>query len=454
MKLDDLLEGDESVIVKWMHRKGLLHECDCGYTVYDPDEVNSAVQERWGDRRCEEINDWSHGLADQFGWLFLESSVPELAIYHCHHCAGAEFSLLLDLEKVASANPNRAQITKSDPVAAAEETPRERLLVYLDESYSDQFPRKVGGALAYGALILPESQIHAVEEAVGQILKESYRGIPPKELKYSKIAKSGRLLETVGHRVVNLLCETAGLTVAGIFVPRSGFFGERKRSIEAVSHYAGTAPSAAELQDVESPDAVEAAVRDAANTIAQALACCLANHIGARNACAKLIFDPRSKELDEPLINELKALLPLISINVPCLRHGNSIVTNWPHPEQESLGNRVEFELNCSSQDCRGLQIADFLAGDIRAFFSEVDELLDVATYPGPLTNKRVIFPEVFRIGRITEGCMAKLKQRCGKSFVPRYRKRLVNGLISYFTRNGQMRNLNTETGEVFDLMD
>ena len=49
---------------------------------------------------------------------------------------------------------------------------------------------------------------------------------------------------------------------------------------------------------------------------------------------------------------------------------------------------------------------------------------------------------------------MEKVKNRTGKSFLPLYRTRLVNGLISYYTRNGQMRDFDTNSGDVFDLMD
>lgn len=451
MKLDELLDGDERVVSEWMRKKDLLHHCDCGYLVYDEEEVSSAVQRRWGDRRCDEIFEWACDLSNQFGWMSVESAIPEKGIYHCQHCAESELSLLLDMEALASRRGNE-KVPQSTPTG--EGLPVERLVIYLDESYSEQFPRKEGGSFAYGAVILPESQIPAIEGAVAQILKEVYRSTPPKELKYNKIDKSPRLLKQVGERVVRLLRETPGLNIVGLFVPRSGFFGERRRSIQAVADYARKSPLAEDLAAVDSAAAIEAAVRSAANDIAQALVGCLASHIGGRNASARLIFDPRSKELDEPLIAALKTFLPKVPIDSLCIRHGDAIVTNWPTQGYESLGNRVAVELKQSSHDCRGLQLADFLAGDIRAFFGEAHELLDVAQYSHPLTNRRVLFPEIFRAGKITVQCRAKLEQQSGKSFLPLYREQLVNGLISYYTRNGQMRNLNTLTGDIFDLMD
>src|ERR1043166_7883424 len=97
MTLDELLRGDERIVSEWLHAEDLLHECDCGYIVYEPDDVSSAVQETWGDARSDEIFQWACELADRFGWLFLESAQPKYGIYHCQHCQESEWSLLLDL---------------------------------------------------------------------------------------------------------------------------------------------------------------------------------------------------------------------------------------------------------------------------------------------------------------------------------------------------------------------
>ena len=75
--LDNLLHGDEAEIESRLSERNLIHECDCGYSVYDPWAVNEAVQAEWGDERCDEIHDWACGLSNRFGWLFLESSNPD-----------------------------------------------------------------------------------------------------------------------------------------------------------------------------------------------------------------------------------------------------------------------------------------------------------------------------------------------------------------------------------------
>lgn len=456
MTLDDLLEGDEAVVTEWLRDEGLLHECDCGYTVYDPDDVNSAVQETWADARCDETYAWACSLADHFGWLFLESAQPKYGIYHCQYCQESEWSFLLDAEKIASTETGETRNSESTASLPTPQAPRasERLIVYVDESYSDEFPRKKDGSLAYAALIIPESQVEAVESRVAQILAESYRGRPAKELKYNKISKRAGLLERVGPRVMKLLGEIPDAHVLGIFVPQSGYFSEKRRSIEAVSHYKRSTPSEAELERVESTDSIEDAVRHAGNDAARLITSCISSFVGWRGAFAKIVFDPRIKRLDEALVSGLEATLPNIPVNVPLFRHGDAVVTAWPNANAQRLGNRLTYELLRSSHESRGLQLSDFLAGDIRTFFNETQELLDAATSEAPLVNRRVLFPETFRVGRISTEIMAKVHKRTGKSFFPQYRGRLVCGLISYYTRNGQMRNFNTETGDVFDLMD
>jgi Protein of unknown function (DUF3800) len=456
MTLDDLLRGDESEVSEWLRGEDLLHECDCGYTVYDPDDVNSAVQETWGDAPCDEIFEWACGLADRFGWLFVESAQSELGIYHCQHCKESEWSLLMDMEKIVSTPISETSSSESTASPATPQAPKanERLVVYIDESYSDEFPRRQDGSLAYAALVIPESQVENLESRVAQILSESYRGRPASELKYSKLSKHPGLLERVGSRVVKLLSEMPESRVIGVFVPRAGYFGEKTRSIIAVSHYKGSEPNEDELRRVESTTSVEAAVRNVPNNLAHLIASCVSSFVGYHAAFAKIVFDPRSKQLDEALVAELETFVPRIPVNVPLIRHGDAIVTSWPTADSERVGNRVSYEYLRSSHESPGLQLADFVAGDIRTFFNEVPDLLDAATTTSPLVNRRVLFPETFRVGRIGREILAKVHKRTGRSFLPQYRDRLVNRLISHYTRNGQMRNLDTETGEVFDLMD
>lgn len=69
----------------------------------------------------------------------------------------------------------------------------------------------------------------------------------------------------------------------------------------------------------------------------------------------------------------------------------------------EALGNRVECKFDQHSHECHGLQIADFLAGDIRTFFEETQQLLDYAISTKPLINKRVILPQVFNAEQVDE---------------------------------------------------
>jgi hypothetical protein len=455
MELDELLNGDESVISDWLRERNLLHECNCGYDVYDPDNVNAAVQEEYGDSRCDDIYDWACQLANHFGWLFVESSRPEHGIYHCQYCEDSEWSLFLDIATIASAKEESLETPANEqPGGSAQPKVQERLIVYLDESYSPEYPRHDKGSFVHAAFIISQSQVSPMEESIRRIMAESYRGSPPKELKYKEISKRPGLLERVGSKMVEFFRQTPDVAVIGIFVPRSGYFGERRRSIEAVSHYSGKPASELELTSVESPESIEEAVRTAGDGLAHVIASCIANYIGAQSASATIVFDPRSKEQDQPLIRELEALLPKTPIDVPCLRHGDAIVAPWPSANTETLGDRIDFDASRQSREVPGLQIADFLAGDIRVFFGDAEDLLDEAISSAPLVNRRVLFPQFFKAGQISQKSLAKLQRRTGKSFLPLYRCRLVNGLLSYYTRNGQMRNLDTNTGQVFDIMD
>lgn len=455
MTLDQLLSGDEAEISEWLTEQGLLHSCDCGYTVYDPDTVNEAVQDKWGDERCDEIFDWACNLSNRFGWLFIESSIPAHDIYHCQHCADSELSLLNDLQAIASASKSSDDEGQASPaLSTTSVVPADRLAVYIDESYTDEYPRKADGFLALAALIVPEDSIRQISDGVNAILRHCYRGRPAVELKHSQIRKYPRLHECVGKRIVELLASVPGCSIVGLCVPRDGFFAEQLRSIKAIAQYDGKIPAANELDSVLAATSIEHAVRNAANSLAQNLAFCVGNHVAARNACATMYFDPRSESIDRELREALTLHLPKTLVNAPFLRHGDKIVTVRPSGDAARLGNRIVCRTDSDSKGTAGIQLADFIAGDIRCFFQENPGFLDAATSSEVILNKRILFPQAFQVSRLDCSLMEILRSRTGKSLLPDYRKLLANGLISYYTRNGQMRNLNTVTGEIYDLVD
>lgn len=163
----------------------------------------------------------------------------------------------MDIDKIASSSASDSSDSDAPRASSTKTpTPDERLVVYIDESYSDEFPRKPDGSLAYAALIIPESQVDDLDRRISQILAESYRGRPAAELKYNKISKRPALLQRIGSRIVTLLADVPGARLLGIYIPQGGYFGEKRRSIAAVSHYGGTTPSDAELRRVDSAESV------------------------------------------------------------------------------------------------------------------------------------------------------------------------------------------------------
>jgi hypothetical protein len=296
--------------------------------------------------------------------------------------------------------------------------------------------------MAFGALIVPEKALGLVQSGVESILRECYKsGSSPEELKYSKISKYNGLLSRVGSRIGDLLNSIEGCAVLGIYVPRSGLFEERRRVLKAIGHYEKTAPDKKELEAVEAPEAVEAAVRETANHLAHTLIICAGNYLASLNATARVVLDPRNKRLDAPLLNALNELLPKTPVNAPLVPHLDAVVSLPPHKDMERLGNRLTIEASESSVQMHGLQIADFIAGDVRTYFEAVPELLTEATTDEPLVNKRLLLPQLFRRSKLSAETLKKA-QTPGRSALPLYRERLACGQISCYTLNGQMRNI------------
>jgi hypothetical protein len=451
--LNQLLDGDESYVSEWLSERDLLHECYCVYTVYDPEEVNQAVQDEYGDERCKEIFDWACNLSNRWGWVFIEQSEPEFGIYHCQHCADSEWSLFLDLEKKTSLVGMTTE-GSDDPAESIEpEVPRE-FIAYIDESYDGEFPRKVEGAYSLGALIIPKAFEAELNERVADILRSSYRGRHPRELKHSKIKKSPRLLKVVGEQISDLLKSSSDIAVIGYYMPREGFFGEKVRSIRAVDHYQKKESDPAEISEVLSEENIEIAVKDAANQLAEALANMVSYYIANTGSTGTLIFDPRTTQADDRLLDSLRHKISILPLGSPHVRHNQAIVGLLPTADDNRIGDRIKCEIGPTSEECFGLQVADFLAGDIRTFFAEATAILDEATSEDLVAQDRSMFPKFYDVHKLSAESLRYLHVKQGRSFLPEYREKLANGLISCCTKNGQLRHVNTATGEVLNLVD
>lgn len=261
------------------------------------------------------------------------------------------------------------------------------------------------------------------------------------------------MLERVSRRVTDLIKSIPGCAVLAIYVPRSGLFGEQRRSLHAIGHYERRQPTAEELAAVESTEAVGEAVRETADNLAHTLIGCVGNYLAARNITGRIVLDPRNKRVDEALVKAMEAVLPKTPVNAPLIPHLDAVVSLPPHRDMERLGDRLKIEVTDSSHQTHGLQVADFIAGDVRTFFEEVPELLTEATSDAPLVNKRVLFPQVFRKSELSNATLKKA-QTPGKSALPLYRAALAKGLVSCFSINGQMRNIDLDDGSIYDMMD
>lgn len=208
-----------------------------------------------------------------------------------------------------------------------------------------------------------------------------------------------------------------------------------------------------ELAAVESAEAVESAVRETADNLAHTLIACVGNYLAARRATGKIVLDPRNKRADEPLVQALEDLLPKAPVNAPLIPHLDAIVSLPPRAEMERLGDRLKIEVTGNSHETFGLQVADFIAGDVRTFFAEVPEVLTEATSEEPLVNDRVLFPQVFRKSALTPEALTKAHTP-GKSALPLYRAALAKRQISCFASNGQMRTVDLHDGSIYDMMD
>ncbi len=450
--LDELLQGDDSYISEWLTERDLLHVCDCGYFVYDDEAMNHSVQDEFGSERCDEIFDWACNLSNRFGWMGETGSHSKFGIYHCQYCAASEFSLLLDLEKISSrAGDGKPTNFKRKSKGNKK---KEHFVVYIDESFSPGFPRKPSDSYAYAGVIVPDSQVRAVNKIVGEIIRQSYRGSRPKELKYQRYFSRPRLLEKIGEKVSKFLTETQGIAVIALYVPANGYLAEQVRSLRAIAHYGKKLQKPEKMKAVHSKENIEKAVRKIWKDVGIILAAAVAEYIAGRGGQAKIYFDPVGESQEKSLIKVLREILPKLPVDQPIIRWNDKIVTVQPSKNMKKLGKRIRFVKSPRSENSPGLQLADFCAGDVRAFFGENQGFLHDALTDALLTSKNVLFPEIFQVKPANCALMKKLANRKGKSFLPEYRTAFAHGLISYYTSNGHMRLFDIANAEYRDLVD
>lgn len=296
--------------------------------------------------------------------------------------------------------------------------------------------------------------MRALEKTIKDIISTYYRGSTPKELKYQKYSKHLGLLEKVGNRISEFLTQTPGVTVIGLYVPRDGYFAEMARSYKAFDYYKGRAPDFDDIAKIKSQERIEKAVREAWRDFAFTLAACVGQYISGLNGKAKLYFDPVSAKHDHPSFTMIREILPKLPIDEPAIRQGNKILTVWPSEKAKRLRKRVRLAQSLTSEKCPGLQVADFVAGDLRTFFDENPAFIDAALTEELLINKNVLFPQSHYVKTVSPTLMKKVMRKTGRSFLPQYRSALAHGLISYYTSHGHMRAFDTVNAEFRDMVD
>ncbi len=180
----------------------------------------------------------------------------------------------------------------------------------------------------------------------------------------------------------------------------------------------------------------------------------MTSYVTGINGTGKILFDPVSASKDASILGRIRDVLPRVPINQIFFRHSGALVTNWPDNKHLRVEDRVQVVRSAPSEDRPGLQLADFCAGDIRLFFEENGDFLTASISERLVVNDRVLFPKAFEIKSLAPDLMARIKFGNGNSFLHLYHSAFAKNMISYYTLNGHMRNLNLSSGEAYDLVD
>jgi len=450
MTLDELLSSNEQELIEWLSRYNVIHKCDCGYVVYDYSQINEIVQEEFGNEKCDEIFYWACNLSNKFGWMDIDHDTSDRKnnIYHCQYCAESEFSLINDILQIAHSN----QIVDNDDenISANEIVSKNKYIVFIDESYSDQFPLN-NGIYVYAAIIIPECECSNLCLEFNNAIKLSYdKGKSPKEFKYKKFKKNGNKLRIkIGENIAKAINNVKNLSIMTFVVPSDGIVNLQINDEKAFNYYEGKNTSDEVISGIKSQENKKQLVSNSYLYFTQIIINALIFYLNSLNATAKIIFDPVNNSYNDSISKETGKILELnLPIDTKLLRRKNKIILlNYVFKPVKDFIEIVKPAP--SSELCMGLQLADFCAGDIRNFFEENHTIFSDCDNGNLLIPKNLILQE---LNHVSETNIKKLLYN--NSFLSLYKEKFAKNLMSMCTTNGHLRHFNIISGEFFDLMD
>lgn len=335
--------------------------------------------------------------------------------------------------------------------------------VFVDESFFEFFGLVAReGFFCFGAVAIPAVEYSAVADALVPV-QERFRQLSgASEIKHSEFR---RFDYGDQHRIaaqVRDILARHGAAIAGFFTPVRAYVLERIRSIELLGkadaippdHEALYKAAVAKLeQDFQGPG------RSAAiGSLLHHPVGCLAHFLAYLECRFELIYDPRERSEDRGVKARVDSYVELMKLlkRLPPGEDRNDIADYF-------LGFRADKR----SDEEVGLQLADFVAGEVRRFMQANEDLLRFGASPRlitpasrePMMTMTEMGGQLFKNGvlnRMPPGLRARFSkpdpQR--RTVFHLLAKLLASGILTCHSAWGTPRDLMPFEGLIWDQMD
>ena len=336
-------------------------------------------------------------------------------------------------------------------------------LVFVDESFRGFFEFKERGYFAHAAVGIPESQYDAMKSAVAPVFEE-YRRLTSAGQREIKHTEFKRLAYRDRRRLAMKIRDAFkahGVFINVFYSPlrsfvlehvRTRLFDDGKREIPA--DFKALYDEAAEHLKTEREGPGQSGLIKKLLLLPIGA---VANMLATFESSFTVIYDPREKKEDKAVIAEidgvLAALMNLKDKDVEMRWDLHTFVKGFVHDRR--------------SEDEVGLQMADLMAGETRAFFDASPEQMEFAasrklitqgSYEPWVTVERARgkLCKTGALNRIPAAVRKKwlVQDRDGRTVLPLFRELFGAGVATCYSSWGQPRHIAIFDGYVLDQLE
>jgi hypothetical protein len=336
-------------------------------------------------------------------------------------------------------------------------------LVFVDESFRGFFEFEERGYFVHAAVGIPEAQYDGLRTTIAPIF-EQYRQLTAAGQREFKHTEFKRLVYRDRRRLAAKLRDAFkahGVFFNVFYTPLRSFVLEHVRTQLFFGRQREIPNDFASLYDAAAQELRAEARGPGQSGLIKKLLLLpvsgIANLLATLGSKFTLVYDPREKKEDKAVIaaiNEvLEALLNLKDKDVEMRWDLHTFVNGFIHDRR--------------SEDEVGLQMADLMAGETRAFFDANPELMDFAasrklitqvSYE-PIVTVEQVEGELFKTGALNR-LPAALRKKChvqdsaGRTVLPLFQELLGAGVATCYSSWGQPRHIAIFDGFVFDQLE